>query len=36
MHHAKMKIAGIAHELITFFYAAGGTDFDIKIREDAE
>ncbi len=36
MHHVKMKIAGIAHELITFFYAAGGTDFDIKIREDAE
>ena len=36
MHHVKMKIAGIAHELITFFYAAGGTDFDIKIREDEE
>lgn len=36
MHHVKMKIAGIAHELITFFYAAGGTDFDIKIREDNE
>ena len=36
MHHTKKKIARIVDELITFFYAAGGSDFDIKIREDDE
>ena len=36
MHHVKKKIATIVDELITFFYSAGGTDFDIKIREDFE
>lgn len=36
MHHDKTKIARIVDELITFFYATGGTDYDIKIREDDE
>lgn len=36
MHHVKKKIARIVDELITFFYAVGGSDFDIKVREDDE
>ncbi len=36
MHHTKKKIARIVDELITFFYSVGGSDFDIKIREDEE